>query len=182
MDHTFPPARGLVQEVAALRAAADLREHAASAVERVEAHDPVLQAFLPEPHRCERVLAEAGRLSRRWSPRPDRPALYGATVGVKDVLRVDGLETTAGSALPPQVLGGPEASVVRRLRDAGALVLGKTVTAEFAHAAPGPTRNPRALGHTPGGSSSGSAAAVAAGLVSLGVGTQTVGSTIRPAA
>ena len=182
MDHTFPPARGLVQEVAALGAAADLGEHAATAVQRVEAHDPVLQAFVPEPDRCGRVLAEAGRLSRRWSSRPERPALFGATVGVKDVVRVDGLATTAGSTLPPQVLAGPEASVVRRLREAGALVLGKTVTAEFAHAAPGPTRNPRALGHTPGGSSSGSAAAVAAGLVTLGVGTQTVGSTIRPAA
>jgi Asp-tRNA(Asn)/Glu-tRNA(Gln) amidotransferase A subunit family amidase len=71
---------------------------------------------------------------------------------------------------------------VTRLREAGALVLGKTVTTEFAYAEPGPTRNPHNLEHTPGGSSSGSAAAVAAGLCSLALGTQTIGSVIRPAA
>ena len=76
----------------------------------------------------------------------------------------------------------PEASVVRRLRDAGALILGKTVTTEFAYFDPGPAANPHAPGHTPGGSSSGSAAAVAAGLAALALGTQTVGSVIRPAA
>ena len=70
----------------------------------------------------------------------------------------------------------------RRLKDAGALILGKTVTTEFAYFAPGPTRNPHNLDHTPGGSSSGSAAAVAAGFCALALGTQTIGSIIRPAA
>jgi Asp-tRNA(Asn)/Glu-tRNA(Gln) amidotransferase A subunit family amidase len=80
------------------------------------------------------------------------------------------------------VLSGPEATVVRRVREAGALIAGKTVTAEFAMTEPGPTRNPRDLRHTPGGSSSGSAAAVAARMVPLALGTQTLGSVIRPAA
>jgi Asp-tRNA(Asn)/Glu-tRNA(Gln) amidotransferase A subunit family amidase len=84
--------------------------------------------------------------------------------------------------VPAEVLAGPQATLVTRLRAAGALIAGKTVTAEFAVTAPGPTRNPRNLAHTPGGSSSGSAAAVAAGMVPLAVGTQTVGSMIRPAA
>src|SRR5690606_3462350 len=77
---------------------------------------------------------------------------------------------------------GSEAESVRLLRAAGALVLGKTVTAEFAYSEPGPTRNPRNLAHTPGGSSSGSAAAVASGFCPLALGTQTIGSVIRPAA
>ena len=97
-------------------------------------------------------------------------------------MHVDGLATTAGSRLPPAELAGPEAAAVSLLRAAGAVVLAKTVTTEFALFAPGPTRNPRNPGHTPGGSSSGSAAAVAAGFCPLALGTQTCGSVIRPAA
>ncbi|MGH3447649.1 MAG: amidase family protein, partial [Nocardioidaceae bacterium] len=108
-------------------------------------------------------------------------ALCGAAVGVKDIMRVEGLPTHAGSQVPPAALAGPEATLVGRLRDAGALVAGTTVTAEFASAAPGETRNPHDFAHTPGGSSSGSAAAVAAGMVPLATGTQTIGSVIRPA-
>jgi len=110
------------------------------------------------------------------------PPLSGVPVGVKDVFHVEGLATRAGSKLPPEALAGPEAAAVTRLRDAGAVVLGKTVTAEFAYFEPGPTRNPHDTGHTPGGSSSGSAAAVAAGLCPLALGTQTIGSVARPAA
>ncbi|BFV58179.1 amidase [Kitasatospora sp. CMC57] len=148
---------------------------------RIDRIDPLLYAFTPEPGRYLRLAAEARELERRYGDR-ERPPLYGVPVAVKDVIHVDGLPTHAGSALPPGLLAGPEATVVRRLRAAGALVAGKTVTAEFALNAPGPTRNPVDPAHTPGGSSSGSAAAVAAGLVPLAVGTQTVGSVIRPAA
>ncbi len=88
----------------------------------------------------------------------------------------------AGSKLPAEEFTGIQASSVTRLRDAGALILGKTVTTEFAYFAPGPTRNPHNPDHTPGGSSSGSAAAVAAGFCSLSLGSQTIGSVIRPAA
>lgn len=95
---------------------------------------------------------------------------------------MDGLPTTAGSALPPEELAGPEAAAVSLLKRAGAVVLGKTVTTEFAYFEPGPTRNPRDPSRTPGGSSSGSAAAVAAGYCPVALGTQTIGSIIRPAA
>lgn len=141
---------------------------------QIEKRDAHVHAFLPEPDRWSRVdvaLAAA-------------PAglLHGVLVGVKDVIRVDGLDTRAGSALPAEAMSGAQATIVDRVRAAGGVVAGKTVTAEFALADPGPTRNPAHLDHTPGGSSSGSAAAVAAGMVPLALGTQTVGSVIRPAA
>jgi Asp-tRNA(Asn)/Glu-tRNA(Gln) amidotransferase A subunit family amidase len=150
--------------------------------QRIETVNPHVQAFLPEPQRMNRLRQAARELRQRY-PQPDRqPPLFGALVGVKDILHVDGFMTAAGSALPPERLTGPEARVVTMLREAGALIAGKTVTTEFAYFEPGPTRNPHNLEHTPGGSSSGSAAAVAAGLCTLALGTQTIGSVIRPAA
>jgi Asp-tRNA(Asn)/Glu-tRNA(Gln) amidotransferase A subunit family amidase len=103
-------------------------------------------------------------------------------VGVKDNFHVDGFITQAGSRLPWTELQGREAASVTRLKSAGALILGKTFTTEFAYFSPGPTRNPYNPEHTPGGSSSGSAASVGAGLCPLALGTQTIGSVIRPAA
>jgi Asp-tRNA(Asn)/Glu-tRNA(Gln) amidotransferase A subunit family amidase len=149
---------------------------------RIAAGDGDIRAFMPEEGRRTRLAAEAARLAQQWPAAASRPALFGVPVGIKDVFRVDGLPITAGSALPPDLLAGPESVAVRRLRSAGALVAGKTVTAEFAMVAPGATGNPRDLERTPGGSSSGSAAAVAAGLVPLALGTQTIASVIRPAA
>jgi len=108
--------------------------------------------------------------------------LYGVAVGIKDCFRVDGLPTRAGSELPSEVFQGSEASVVSSLRAAGAVILGKTAMDEFAYSEPASTRNPHHLAHTPGGSSSGSAAAVAAGLCPLALGTQTSRSVIGPAA
>ncbi len=102
--------------------------------------------------------------------------------GVKDVMDVQGLPTRHGAALSNVQPARFDASCVAMLRAAGAIPIGKTVTAEFAAVAPGPTRNPWRPTHTPGGSSSGSAAAVAAGMVPLALGTQTGGSIIRPAA
>jgi Asp-tRNA(Asn)/Glu-tRNA(Gln) amidotransferase A subunit family amidase len=150
--------------------------------DRIEAADGRIRAFVPEPGRRERLRDEARSAAERWPGPAHRPPLYGVPVGVKDIVRVDGLPTRAGSAVPAEALAGPQASLIDRLRAAGALVAGKTVTAEFAVTAPGPTRNPHHLDHTPGGSSSGSAAAVAAGMVPLAIGTQTIGSMIRPAA
>jgi len=143
--------------------------------------EPEIRAFVAEPDRRERVRAAAGERAKRDAV-ADRPPLSGVPVGVKDVFHAEGLATRAGSDLPPEVLAGPEAAAVSRLKDAGAVVLGKTVTAEFACFEPGPTRNPCDTDHTPGGSSSGSAAAVAAGLCPLALGTQTIGSVARPAA
>jgi Asp-tRNA(Asn)/Glu-tRNA(Gln) amidotransferase A subunit family amidase len=143
-------------------------------VARIEAADAEIRALVPEPGRAERI-------ERAIAAAPSGP-LRGVVFGVKDVFHVDGLPTTAGSALPVEELAGPEAAAVSLLRGAGAVVLGKTVSTEFAYVEPGPTRNPRNLAHTPGGSSSGSAAAVAAGYCPFALGTQTVGSVIRPAA
>lgn len=108
--------------------------------------------------------------------------LRGVIIGVKDIIDVAGLPTRCGS--PATTSGTPaagSAACVRRLEALGAVVLGKTATTEYGYFAPAPTLNPAAPGHTPGGSSSGSAAAVAAEMVPLALGTQTAGSTIRPA-
>jgi Asp-tRNA(Asn)/Glu-tRNA(Gln) amidotransferase A subunit family amidase len=149
---------------------------------RFEALEPSIHAFLPEDGRFHRLRREARALCDRYPGRAERPPLFGVLAGVKDLFHVDGLPTRAGSRLPPTVLQGTEAESVLRLKAAGALVVGKTVTTEFAHFTPGPTRNPRNPAHTPGGSSSGSAAAVAAGFCDLALGSQTIGSIIRPAA
>lgn len=108
--------------------------------------------------------------------------LAGAAFGVKDVIDVAGLPTRSGSAAESAEPARRDASCVAQLRAAGAVPIGKTVTAEYAYVTPGPTRNPHNPAHTPGGSSSGSAAAVAAGMVDMALGTQTGGSMIRPAA
>jgi len=108
--------------------------------------------------------------------------LHGIPVGIKDVIETADMPTTYGSPIYRGHRPAADAECVRRLRAAGAIVLGKTVTTQFAHRTPGPTANPRNPAHTPGGSSSGSAAAVADGMVPLALGTQTAGSVIRPAA
>src|SRR5258706_8898146 len=149
---------------------------------RIDAAEPHIQALLPEPQRRERLLAQAEVLQAHFPDPASRPPLYGIPVGVKDLFNVDGFPTQAGSQLPASLFDGPEAICVRALRQAGALIVGKTVSTEFAYFEPGPTRNPHNPAHTPGGSSSGSAAGVAAGLCPLALGTQTVGSVIRPAA
>ncbi len=144
--------------------------------------EPSVQAFLPEAGRFERLRREADGLLARYPDPETRPPLFGVPFGVKDIFHVDGFPTGGGSRLPPEALQGPEAPSVTALRGAGGLVLGKTISTEFAYFAPGPTRNPHHPEHTPGGSSSGSAAAVGAGLCPLALGTQTIGSILRPAA
>ncbi|MDX1541386.1 MAG: amidase family protein, partial [Geminicoccaceae bacterium] len=108
--------------------------------------------------------------------------LHGLPVGVKDIVDTKDFGTENGTVLHAGRRPKKDATIVRRLRSAGAVVLGKTVTTELAAYAPGKTRNPHDPAHTPGGSSSGSAAAVADGMVPLAIGTQTNGSVIRPAA
>jgi len=108
-------------------------------------------------------------------------ALHGVPVGLKDIIDTADMPTENGSVLHAGRTPSRDASVVSLLRAAGAVIMGKTVTTEFATRTPGKTRNPHNSGHTPGGSSSGSAAAVAAEMVPLALGSQTTGSTIRPA-
>jgi Asp-tRNA(Asn)/Glu-tRNA(Gln) amidotransferase A subunit family amidase len=149
--------------------------------ERFAEREPSVRAFLLEPGRFARLHREA---DEAFAAHPDplsRGPLFGVPFGVKDVFHADGLPTRAGSRLPPEELAGPQAGAVARLRAEGALIAGKTVTAEFSYYAAGPTRNPHNPLHTPGGSSSGSAAAVAAGLCPAALGTQTIGSILRPA-
>ena len=141
---------------------------------RVDALEPTIHALLADQQRRERLSNEAATA-------PDGP-LRHIPVAIKDVFHVTGMETRAGSDLDPVTLRGDQGPVVDRLRAAGALVLGKSVTCEFAFSHPGPTTNPHDPARTPGGSSSGSAAAVAAGYTPLAIGTQTVDSTITPAA
>jgi Asp-tRNA(Asn)/Glu-tRNA(Gln) amidotransferase A subunit family amidase len=108
-------------------------------------------------------------------------ALSGIPFGAKDIMETEGLSTEYGSPIYKGRIGTADAVIVRDLRRRGAILFGKTHTTAFAYRTPAPTRNPRNLEHTPGGSSSGSAAAVAAGMVPLALGTQTRGSVLRPA-
>jgi Asp-tRNA(Asn)/Glu-tRNA(Gln) amidotransferase A subunit family amidase len=173
----------LLETAAALHAGElDLLVYIDQLCDLIDASEPRIQALLPETGRRARLLYQAQELQMRFPDPTSRPPLFGIPVGIKDIFRVDGFPTRAGSQLPVELFSGPESACVSTLRSAGALILGKTVTTEFAYFEPGPTRNPRNLAYSPGGSSSGSAAAVAAGFCPLAIGTQTIGSTIRPAA
>jgi Asp-tRNA(Asn)/Glu-tRNA(Gln) amidotransferase A subunit family amidase len=146
---------------------------------RVRERDAEIQAwaFLDPEH----ALAQA-RAADEWrgEGRPTGP-LHGVPVGIKDIIDTADMPTENGSALHAGRTPSRDATVVAMLRAAGAVIMGKTVTTEFANRAPGKTRNPHNSAHTPGGSSSGSAAAVAASMVPLALGSQTGGSTVRPA-
>lgn len=160
----------------------ELGDYIEASLERLDEFEPALRTLLPEAGRRERLRAEAAALAARYPGPASRPPLYGVLLGVKDIYAAEGFETRAGSKLPPALFAMPEGPLVAAMRRSGALVLGKTVTTEFAYFAPGPTANPWDTARTPGGSSSGSAAAVAAGFCSLSTGTQTIGSISRPAA
>jgi Asp-tRNA(Asn)/Glu-tRNA(Gln) amidotransferase A subunit family amidase len=116
---------------------------------------------------------------------PQKPTghgvLSGIPYGVKDIVETRGLATEYGSPIYKGRIGTADAAIIREMRKRGAILLGKTHTTAFAYQTPAPTRNPRDLEHTPGGSSSGSAAAVAAGMVPFAIGEQTRGSVLRPA-
>lgn len=147
---------------------------------RIEALDAEVKAWVALDR--DQALETARRLDRE-SPgaRPNAP-LYGVPLGLKDIYHVAGMVTTAGAAPFAHERPGEDAETVARLKKAGAIVLGKAATTEFAYLDPAQTRNPWNPEHTPGGSSSGSAAAVAARMVPIALGSQTVGSTLRPAA
>jgi len=149
-------------------------------LERIRALEPKVQAwtFLDEEH----ALAQARAADeRKRSGEPIGP-LHGVPVGLKDIIDTADMPTENGTVLHKGRAPRSDAAVVASLRAAGAVILGKTVTTECAYFSPGKTRNPHNPEHTPGGSSSGSAAAVAAGMVPLALGSQTNGSVIRPGA
>jgi Asp-tRNA(Asn)/Glu-tRNA(Gln) amidotransferase A subunit family amidase len=136
--------------------------------------------------RCLETIGTKDQRIQAWahvSPQPftESGPLSGVPFGVKDIMDTRGMATEYGSAIYRGRMGVEDADIVTELKSRGALLVGKTQTTAFAYITPAPTRNPRNLDHTPGGSSSGSAAAVAAGMVPLALGTQTKGSVLRPA-
>ena len=151
----------------------------AAAITRIEAMEAQVRAWACfEP---ERALAEARALDRRLAAGTGSGPLAGLPIGMKDLFDTQALPTAYGSPIYRGRRPAADAWVVTASAAAGAVVMGKTVTTEFGYFTPGPTANPWDLGHTPGGSSSGSAAAVASGMVPLAFGSQTAGSLIRPA-
>ncbi|HEY2338505.1 MAG TPA: amidase [Burkholderiales bacterium] len=155
-------------------------ELARSCLERIDAVEPAVQAwqYLDPEH----VLEQARAADERRRSGAGVGPLNGVPVGIKDIIDTRDMPTENGCALHQGRTPRADARVVAVLRDAGAVIMGKTVTTECAYFSPGKTHNPWNPAHTPGGSSSGSAAAVAAQMVPLALGTQTNGSVIRPAA
>ncbi|KXS09712.1 amidase signature enzyme [Gonapodya prolifera JEL478] len=182
---TFHPI-SVEQDVLKARADPDSVRLKAKSLVDAAASDPFL-AYLPENGREERVMRETDETIARFRKLgAEEVPLFGIFVGVKDVIHVAGIETRANSNFADQEIRAPgdatEAPVVASLRAKGAIILGKVKTTEFAFYTPTDTKNPWNPAHTPGGSSSGSGAAVALGLAHLTLGTQTASSTVRPAA
>lgn len=171
-------ARALAERIAS--GALSARAAVDACLERIAERDGVVKAFVHLSPEHARAQADALDTHRR-SGRPIGP-LHGVPVAVKDIIDTQDYLTENGTPLDKGRRPREDATLVRRLRAAGAVIIGKTVSTEFAYFHPGPTTNPHNPAHTPGGSSSGSAAAVGDGMVPLAIGTQTSGSVIRPAA
>ncbi len=175
-------ARSALQTLQALReGGSSARQQTQALLTRVEQVETAVGAWAHLDPGHVLAQADAADAELRHRTGAECGALHGVAVGLKDIIDTADLPTENGCVLHAGRQPSTDAELVRRLRSAGALVMGKTVTTELATYAPGGTRNPHHLQHTPGGSSSGSAAAVAAGMVPLAVGTQTSGSVIRPA-
>jgi Asp-tRNA(Asn)/Glu-tRNA(Gln) amidotransferase A subunit family amidase len=155
------------------------REFLEKSLALLDQWEPRIGAFV-----CTNVpaaRAAADRATERWRAGKPLSAIDGMPVGIKDIIETVDMPTEMGSPLFSGWRSEKDAACVRALRDAGAVIIGKTVTTEFAASEPRGTRNPWNTAHTPGGSSSGSAASVAVGIVSAALGTQVISSTIRPA-
>ena len=155
-------------------------EYSRACLDRIEAIDGEIRAFVHVDR--DSVIAQARALDERRAERRSIGPLHGVPVAIKDIIDTADYPTELGSPIGAGRRPRNDATVVAKLRAAGAVIIGKTVTTEFAYFHPGPTRNPHDPARTPGGSSSGSAAAVAANMVPLALGSQTNGSVIRPAA
>jgi aspartyl-tRNA(Asn)/glutamyl-tRNA(Gln) amidotransferase subunit A len=155
-------------------------ELADAVLSRIDQLDAILKAWVTIDR--DAVLSTARQYSQEAAAGRLRGALHGIPVGVKDIFHTAGMTTAAGSAILAGFTPHADATAVHRLKAAGAIILGKTATTEFALTDPPDTRNPWNVEHTPGGSSSGSAAAVASGMCPAALGSQTAGSTLRPAA
>ena len=162
------------------RGAMSAEEYTSACLDRIAALEADVQAFVHIDG--EHALDQARALDRHKINGGRIGPLHGVPVGIKDIFDTIDYPTECGSPILAGRRPEADATAVRKLREAGAVIIGKTVTTEFAYYHPGKTCNPRDLTRTPGGSSSGSAAAVAAGMVPLAIGSQTNGSMIRPAA
>ena len=151
-----------------------------SCLERIDTVEDKVKAWVLVDR--DGALAAAQRMDRELAQGKQRGALHGIPLGIKDIFYTAGLPTEAGSKAWAGFIPDYDATSVTRLKEAGAIVLGKTHTTEFAYFDPAATRNPWNTEHTPGGSSSGSAAGVAAGMCPAALGSQTMGSVLRPAA
>ena len=145
----------------------------------IEAREPQVKAFTAMRLEAARQAADAS--TKRWHKGAPLSYIDGMPIGIKDVIETADMPTQMGSELYEGWSPGYDSASVHALREAGAIILGKTVTTEFAATRPGPTCNPYDLTRTPGGSSSGSAAGVGCGMIAAGLGTQVVGSILRPA-
>jgi Asp-tRNA(Asn)/Glu-tRNA(Gln) amidotransferase A subunit family amidase len=155
------------------------RQFLEESLELLNQWEPRIGAFVCTNLPAARAAAE--RSTERWRAGKPLSPIDGMPVGIKDIIETVDMPTEMGSPLFAGWRSHKDAASVRALRDAGAVIVGKTVTTEFAASEPRGTRNPWNVAHTPGGSSSGSAASVAAGVVSAALGTQVIGSTVRPA-
>ena len=155
-------------------------DYATALLARIDALEPALQAWVTLDRAG--VLAAAAERERELARGGEPGLLHGVPIALKDIFYTAGLKTTACSRIYADFVPDYDATCVARLKAAGTVILGKAVTTEFATADPSPTRNPWHPEHTPGGSSSGSAVAVAAGMGPGALGSQTGGSTCRPAA
>lgn len=154
------------------------REFLERCIAQIEADDGEVGAFVAI--NADAARAAADEASARWKDGRPLSAIDGMPVGIKDIMETADMATEQGSPLFAGWEGGRDAAAVAALREAGAVILGKTVTTEFAATEPRGTRNPWDLTRTPGGSSSGSAASVACGMVPAALGTQVIGSILRP--
>ena len=176
---TKPVRRSFIAAIPAFAAGQDTpRAFLERCLEQIDAREKDVLAFVETNIPAARNAANAA--SARWRENRPLSSIDGMPIGVKDVIETADMATGMGSPLFTGWRSGWDSASVKALREAGALILGKTVTTEFAASVPGPTRNPHDLARTPGGSSSGSAAGVAAGFFSAGLGTQVVGSIVRP--
>ncbi|MGB6750959.1 MAG: amidase [Xanthobacteraceae bacterium] len=179
-EQTKPALRSYLAATQAFTAGKETpRQFLERSLELLDYWEPQIGAFVATALPAARNAAD--RSGERWRAGQPLSPIDGMPVGIKDIIETVDMPTQMGSPLFDGWRSEKDAASVRALREAGAVILGKTVTTEFAASEPRGTRNPWNTAHTPGGSSSGSAAAVGAGIVSAALGTQVIGSTIRPA-
>jgi len=173
-------------ELSIVKASSNIRDGSLSPVDlagsllnRIDEVEPRLEAWVTVNR--DQVMKDAEESTRKLLEGSPKSGVHGIPVGVKDIYFTKGLKTTMGSPIYGDYVPTVDANMVTTIKEAGGIVLGKTETTEFALHDPAPTRNPWNTGHTPGGSSSGSAAAVASGMCQVAFGSQTGGSVIRPA-